>query len=178
MGESRESMTSIEVQPENVTDEKGAIPIAGENISSKADEPPPPAYNDVSKSSPPVAASGVENAAFSQPTLAQPTVIGQPATTTATTVTVAQPMVAGVIVQQPMMLGHLPCQTTCPFCSSTTITRTQHVPGTFTWLVCGGIFLSVCCLGCCLIPFCCNDCKDTDHYCQNCGRLIAKQQRM
>ena len=190
-------MSSNKVEPENSEDSNSSkVPIAGEDINAKSDEPLPPAYNDIASTYPPVAASGVQNTAFSEPAPAQPAVTGQPATTVQ--VVTAPPVATGVIVQQPMMLGTLPCQTTCPYCSSLvslseiypkasitfliikfqTITRTQYVTGPFTWMVCGGIFLFVCCLGCCLIPFCCNDCKDVHHHCSNCGRLISVQPRM
>ena len=116
-------MSSIEVQPENGIDptgETGKVPIAGENINDKADEPLPPAYNDIS-SIPPVSgsgATGVQNTAFSEPTPVQNSVTNQTAATVVTQSHVVAAPAAAVIVQQPMMLGTLPCQTSCPYCST------------------------------------------------------------
>ena len=52
------------------------------------------------------------------------------------------------------------------------MTRCEHESGLATWLVCGGCCLFGLWLGCCLIPFCLNDMKDTRHICTNCKKTI------
>ena len=114
-------MSSIEVQPEkgeDPTEDTGKVPIAGENISGKADEPLPPAYNDISAVPPVAGTSGVQNTAFSEPTPVQTSVTNQTAATVVTQSHVVAAPAAAVIVQQPMTLGNFPCQTTCPYCST------------------------------------------------------------
>ena len=49
------------------------------------------------------------------------------------------------------------------------ITRVERDSGMFTWLISGGIclvgcFFPILWFGCCLIPFCMDDFKDTKHF--------------
>ncbi|KAM9792645.1 LITAF domain-containing protein-like [Neosynchiropus ocellatus] len=59
----------------------------------------------------------------------------------------------------------------CPFCHTSVVTNTRYISGALTWLICAivGIFL---CWPCCLIPFCVDSCKDVEHSCPNCQRVL------
>jgi len=101
---------------------------------------------------------------------AQPVVYGGPA---------AHIMLPGqVLVNPAMMFPHFPCSVQCPMCHAQVITRISKQPGTLAWLSCGGLALIGCWFGCCLIPFCIDGCLDTEHWCPNCNRLIARRNQM
>lgn len=63
--------------------------------------------------------------------------------------------------------------TSCPFCKTTGYTRTEFERGLFTWASCIGISILGCNAGCCLIPFCLDEFKDTYHYCSTCNSLLG-----
>ncbi|RNA15442.1 Lipopolysaccharide-induced tumor necrosis factor-alpha factor [Brachionus plicatilis] len=60
-----------------------------------------------------------------------------------------------------------------PSCGANVVSRISHESGLTTWLIASAICFVGCVLGCCLIPFFVNDCKDVKHYCPNLKYLKA-----
>ena len=52
-----------------------------------------------------------------------------------------------------------PTRCKCPNCRQEVVSRVDYEPGGLTWLISGILCLFGCWLGCCLIPFCVDDCK-------------------
>ena len=99
------------------------------------------------------------------------------------------PVVAGapapvVVVQQsttaplPANLGPSSMMCVCPSCHSTITTTTVYETGTLCWVICLIMLLFGLWLGCCLIPFCVDGCKDVVHKCPNCNALIGRYKRL
>ncbi|KAG8558416.1 hypothetical protein GDO81_016983 [Engystomops pustulosus] len=93
---------------------------------------------------------------------AQPTVIVSPVTTT---------VVVGTFADTPAAC-------TCPVCRQNVVSRVEYNTGLLTWLLFGLLLLIGCWLGCCLIPFCVDGCKDVDHFCPNCNHHLSKYKRL
>lgn len=74
-------------------------------------------------------------------------------------------------------LHEIPGQTVCPHCQQTVVTQIEHQSGLMTWLICGGLAIVGCFL-CCCIPFCIDACKDVEHHCPNCHRVIYIYKRI
>ncbi|XP_033750577.1 LITAF domain-containing protein-like isoform X2 [Pecten maximus] len=79
---------------------------------------------------------------------------------------------------QPLIFREGPVNMSCPFCQAQIVTTTTYVTGTLAWLICGILILLGFWLGCCLIPFCLNGCKDVVHTCPNCRQQVGKFSRM
>ncbi|XP_039979606.1 lipopolysaccharide-induced tumor necrosis factor-alpha factor homolog isoform X1 [Xiphias gladius] len=77
----------------------------------------------------------------------------------------------------PPALHDVPGQALCPDCHQTVVTRTEHKAGLMTWAICGGLTVFGCFL-CCCIPFCIDSCKDVEHHCPSCQRVIYIYKRM
>ncbi|XP_075687438.1 LITAF domain-containing protein-like [Rhinoderma darwinii] len=94
---------------------------------------------------------------------AQPTVVMAPMTT---------------IVIMGTSFADSPTSCTCPVCRQNVVTRIQYNTGLLAWLIFGILCFFGCWLGCCLIPFCLDSCKDVDHFCPNCNHHLSKYKRL
>jgi lipopolysaccharide-induced tumor necrosis factor-alpha factor len=90
-----------------------------------------------------------------------------------TTVVVTQP-----VVVHPAHYRGVPVSVTCPHCRAQVVTAVTYTTGLLVWLLCLGLILIGCGLGCCLIPFCIDDLKDTTHYCPNCKQVLGQYRRI
>ncbi|TMS36520.1 hypothetical protein L596_003666 [Steinernema carpocapsae] len=77
-----------------------------------------------------------------------------------------------------LRLGPRPMSMTCPNCTQPVVTRTTANAGLLTFLLSLGLVLIGCFMGCCLIPFCIEDCQDIHHFCPNCNAFIGVYKRM
>ncbi|OCT61452.1 LITAF domain-containing protein [Xenopus laevis] len=71
-----------------------------------------------------------------------------------------------------------PASTTCPSCRQNVITNIHYNTGSLVWLLFAILLIFGCWLGCCLIPFCVDSCKDVDHFCPNCNHHLYKYKRL
>lgn len=94
---------------------------------------------------------------------------------TSTTTIVTQPTTA---VFMNATFGESPVSMVCPHCQTHIITCTTYQDGTLTWLASGALCLLCCWVGCCLIPFCLDGCKDVIHSCPNCHARLGTFRRM
>ncbi|KAH8867733.1 Lipopolysaccharide-induced tumor necrosis factor-alpha factor [Schistosoma japonicum] len=72
-----------------------------------------------------------------------------------------------------MKLGRSPKSFRCECCQHVTVTRTTYQVGALTWIMAVVIFLCGGILGCFLIPFLVDCCKDVRHECPFCGTEIG-----
>ncbi|XP_047388745.1 lITAF domain-containing protein isoform X3 [Sciurus carolinensis] len=68
----------------------------------------------------------------------------------------------------PRISSSLPMRTLCPYCGNYIVTVTTAVPGLLTWLLCSGLLVFGCFLGCCLVPFFVKSLMDVSHSCPVC----------
>ncbi|KAI5933199.1 LITAF domain-containing protein [Manis javanica] len=52
------------------------------------------------------------------------------------------------------------------------------IPGDLTWLLCTGLLVFGCFLGCCFIPFCVDSLMDVKHTCPVCQQELFRYQRL
>ncbi|CAI2177600.1 13203_t:CDS:2 [Funneliformis geosporum] len=71
-----------------------------------------------------------------------------------------------------------PVVTTCPHCRQVVLSSVRFEIGGCTWLTSFALFFLGFGGGCCLIPFCITDMKDSYHSCPNCGKIMAKYSRL
>eukprot|EP00117_Sycon_ciliatum_P031674 scpid74657/ scgid24729/ Lipopolysaccharide-induced tumor necrosis factor-alpha factor homolog; Small integral membrane protein of lysosome/late endosome len=67
-----------------------------------------------------------------------------------------------------------PMSITCTHCNATVVSETRRVPNSRTWCLCATIFLLGGVLGCCLIPFYSDSCRDVEHRCPNCDVALGR----
>ncbi|KAF5405690.1 Lipopolysaccharide-induced tumor necrosis factor-alpha factor [Paragonimus heterotremus] len=84
----------------------------------------------------------------------------------------------GPAVVQVASLGPHPTNFYCAFCKQQIVTKTHHTNGCLTWILCLLIFLFGGVFGCCLIPFCCDSCKNVEHQCPQCKRFLGVHNRV
>ncbi|KAM9208970.1 lITAF domain-containing protein [Dugong dugon] len=89
-----------------------------------------------------------------------------------------QPVHTVLVTSFPRRGSAIPVQTTCPYCGSFIITTTSRVPGLISWLICTGLCLFGCVLGCCLIPFCIEGLMDVRHSCPVCHQELFYYRRL
>ncbi|XP_059547809.1 lITAF domain-containing protein [Myotis daubentonii] len=78
----------------------------------------------------------------------------------------------------PMLATPMPVSYLCPYCGNYIVTVTTPIPGILTWLLCTGLFMFGCVLGCCLFPFCVDSLMDVSHTCPVCRRELFRYQRL
>ncbi|XP_038127774.1 cell death-inducing p53-target protein 1 homolog [Cyprinodon tularosa] len=88
---------------------------------------------------------------------------------------VVQPMNQPAMVVQQMPTEH-PGTMICPHCRSQVVTVISYKVGCYTWIIVGVLFAFLC-WPCCLIPFCCNSCKDVEHSCPQCHNKLYTYER-
>ncbi|KAG8558412.1 hypothetical protein GDO81_016981 [Engystomops pustulosus] len=145
-----------------------------------AANPPPPPY--AAPGAQPIGVA-VAHSVPSQHVIGGPqlTVVGpHPIASPNVAVTGTQPavLVAPTTVIVGTTYADTPVSCTCPVCQQRIVTRIQHSNGLLVWAIFGVLLLFGCWLGCCLIPFCVDGCKDVDHYCSNCNHHLSKYKRM
>nr|ALG36745.1 lipopolysaccharide-induced tumor necrosis factor-alpha factor 1 [Brachionus koreanus] len=79
------------------------------------------------------------------------------------------------VLNQALFLGKNPSHVVCPQCKAQVVTRVNYKTGGGTWLICLGLCLIGCTLGCQFIPFCVDSCKDSEHYCPNCNTYLGRK---
>lgn len=128
--------------------------------------PPPPSYVSVMTGGDPVS---IQQQQFNSGFPAQQPVYVQSSLPTNTVI--IQPQRWYPLSKQPVSMN-------CPQCNARIVTRVTKQTGGGTWLISGGVCLAGCVfpilwLGCCLLPFCIDDCKDSVHHCSNCNAYIG-----
>ncbi|XP_039741245.1 lITAF domain-containing protein [Pteropus medius] len=83
-----------------------------------------------------------------------------------------------VFTGMPTIVSAIPVQLPCPYCGNYIITVTTPSPGILTWLLCTGLFMFGCALGCCLVPFCVDSLMDVKHSCPVCRSELFRYKRL
>ncbi|KAL7435540.1 hypothetical protein ACHAXM_004706 [Skeletonema potamos] len=68
-------------------------------------------------------------------------------------------------------LGSRACSVACPYCKHTGLTRTNQQCGDCTRI--SLVLLVLFCFPLFWIPLVCPQCKDTEHFCRNCGKVVG-----
>ncbi|XP_057343579.1 lITAF domain-containing protein [Manis pentadactyla] len=78
----------------------------------------------------------------------------------------------------PVVRSATPAQSPCPSGGKHIVTATTPIPGARTWLLCTGLLVFRCFLGCCFIPFCVDSLTDVKHTCPVCQQEHLRYQRL
>ncbi|KAJ8001533.1 hypothetical protein DPEC_G00170480 [Dallia pectoralis] len=68
-------------------------------------------------------------------------------------------------------------QMNCPQCQMVVVTDVRYIIGLMSWVLCGTIllFMGICCF---FIPLILDSCKDVEHRCPNCKRVLYVHKRL
>ncbi|XP_059009883.1 lITAF domain-containing protein isoform X2 [Mustela lutreola] len=83
-----------------------------------------------------------------------------------------------VFTSLPRMGTATPIRSICQYCGNYIITVTSPVPGVLTWMLCTGLFIFGCFLGCCFLPFCVDSLMDVKHTCPVCRQELFRYHRL
>ncbi|XP_063729547.1 lipopolysaccharide-induced tumor necrosis factor-alpha factor homolog [Symsagittifera roscoffensis] len=72
-------------------------------------------------------------------------------------------------------LGRQSTMTYCNHCHSQITTSVHHEASGETWLICFGLWFIGLGFGCCLIPFCVDECQRAVHTCPNCNATLGSK---
>ena len=81
-------------------------------------------------------------------------------------------------VQPKRVFSRHPTSLICQHCNASVVTKPRAEVGAFTWLIAGGMVFVGLWLGCCIIPFFIDECKDIYHECPKCNKLIDVYKRL
>ncbi|XP_042554336.1 lITAF domain-containing protein [Dipodomys spectabilis] len=70
----------------------------------------------------------------------------------------------------------IPTQVVCPYCGNYVVTVATPVPGLLSWVLCSGIIVLACFLGCCFLPCCKSSPVEVSHSCPVCDKEIFRCQ--
>ena len=75
-------------------------------------------------------------------------------------------------------VGHWPrhrsVRVACASCHNVVDSHVRHEAGCGTVAACASLASVGCFMGCCLLPFAMDDCKDTEHLCPQCGADLGR----
>ncbi|RWS23145.1 lipopolysaccharide-induced tumor necrosis factor-alpha factor-like protein [Leptotrombidium deliense] len=74
--------------------------------------------------------------------------------------------------------GPTPIKARCPSCKIEVLTNIRPIIGGITWLISGIMCFAGLFCGCCLIPFCLDSSRDTEHRCPICNQTLGVYKRM
>ncbi|XP_022091691.1 lipopolysaccharide-induced tumor necrosis factor-alpha factor homolog [Acanthaster planci] len=162
-------------------------PNAGEqppSYSSTYPSPPPVGANPVYLPASPPGYSDVfqtgEKQPINAPPISQPHSVPGPAPVPGPPPLTTGNYQAGqtTIIATQTIFSAFPMMVTCPQCTQHVTTRVHYVTGLLTWLLAVLMCLFGLFLGCCLIPFCFDGCKDAIHSCPNCHCVLGTYKRI
>eukprot|EP00475_Leptophrys_vorax_P000573 TRINITY_DN1030_c0_g2_i2.p1 TRINITY_DN1030_c0_g2~~TRINITY_DN1030_c0_g2_i2.p1 ORF type:complete len:153 (-),score=13.27 TRINITY_DN1030_c0_g2_i2:161-619(-) len=83
------------------------------------------------------------------------------------------PTTTVIVVKPPAQLSRHPQMMRCQHCGYEALSIVKRDPGFCTYLWCVSLCVVGCGFGCCLIPFCTDECRYAVHTCPHCGFVIG-----